>query len=306
MKIQKDISVGQFSWLNAKIYQNRGGRIGILYFPETKEELKEAVVNIQDSGKPVFVFGHTSNCYFLPSFSADAAISTRYLMQYEIQADKVVCQPGAHVKKIAKELTYGGIKGYSGLIDLPGTIAAAVVGNSGCYGCEMKDIVESVELLRTDGTIQTLSNVDLGFRKRSSVLKRKELIGVILSVTLKKTPGNKEELITHAEKCHNDRMLNQPGPANNLGSDFMSGTKTLRLRIAEKAVRELGIIFRLDTRQQFKLLLRLFRKKELFPYLFDLNRFMWIDEKAHDMFSEYVFFYHKIYDNAKLEIQIFK
>ena len=98
MKIQKDISVGQFSWLNAKIYQNRGGRNGILYFPETKEELKEAVVNIQDSGKPVFVFGHTSNCYFLPSFSADAAISTRYLMQYEIQADKVVCQPGAHVK----------------------------------------------------------------------------------------------------------------------------------------------------------------------------------------------------------------
>ena len=283
-----------------------GGKIGILYFPETKEELKEAVDNIQQSGKPVFVFGHTSNCYFEPNFSMEVAISTRCLMQYEIQAYKVVCQPGVHVRKIARKLTDAGIKGYSGLIDLPGTIAAAVFGNSGCYGCEAKDIVESIEIMRPDGSIQNLSNSELGFCRRSSALKRKEVLGVILSVTLKMEYGNKEELIMHAEKCHNDRKINQPGPANNLGSSFMSGTKTLRLRIIEKLARKLGIIFRLNSHQQFKILLILLGKKKLIPYLFNLNRFMWIDENSHDMFKEYVSFYHKIYNNAKLEIQIFK
>ena len=127
-----------------------------------------------------------------------------------------------------------------------------------------------------------------------------------MSVTLRMEPGNKEELIMDAEKCHNDRKMNHPRPVDNLGSIFMSGTKTLRLRIAEKIVRELGIIFRFDGRRQFKLLLRLFGKKKLIPYLFNINRFMWIDENSHDMFNDYVSFYHKIYNNAKLEIQIFK
>lgn len=306
MQIQHDVHVGQFCWLNARIYLNGGGKINHLYLPETVEELKECVSNIQQSGKPLFIFGHTSNCYFLPSFCADSVISTRKLTQYQVFDDKIVCQPGAHIKKIAKELTYNGIKGYSGLVDLPGTVAAAVVGNAGCFGCETKDIVESVELLLSDGAIKTLSNVNLGFRRRSSILKRKEIEGVILSVTLKKEKGNKDELISHAEQCHTERKKNQPSPANNLGSNFMSGSKTLKLRVVERLVRDFGRLFKLDNNQQFRLLLRVFGKKNLIPYLFNLNRFMWIDEKSHEAFEDYTSFYKKIYRNANLEILLFK
>lgn len=305
MQIKHDVLVGQFCWLNARLYTG-GGRINALYLPETVEELKEIILDLHKAEKQIFVFGHTSNCYFLPSFCADAVVSTRLLTQYQILEDKIVCQPGAHIKKIAKDLTNGGIKGYSGLVDLPGTVAAAVVGNAGCFGCETKDIVESVELLLPDGSIKTLANADLGFSRRSSILKRKEIEGVILSVTLKKEIGNRIELIRHAEQCHTERELNQPGPANNLGSNFMSGTKTLKLRIFERLVRDIGRLFRLDKHQQLKLLLILFGKKNLNPYLFNLNRFMWIDENSHKAFIDYVSFYQKIYKNANLEILLFR
>lgn len=306
MQIQYDVHIGQFCWLNAKIYPNGGGKINKLYLPNTTEELKECVYNIQQSGKPLLIFGHTSNCYFLPSFCADSVISTRNLTQYQILDDKIVCQPGAHIKKIAKELTYNGIKGYSGLIDLPGTVAAAVVGNAGCFGCETKDIVESVELMLPDGSIKTFNNANMAFRRRSSALKRKEIRGVILSVTLKKEKGDKDELIRHAERCHLERKKTQPRSSNNLGSNFMSGSKTLKLRVVERLIRDLGKIFKLNKVQQFRLLLRVFGKKNLIPYLFNLNRFMWIDEKSHEAFKNYVSFYRKIYRHANLEIILFK
>ena len=86
----------------------------------------------------------------------------------------------------------------------------------------------------------------------------------------------------------------------------MSGTKTLKLRIFERLVRDIGRLFRLDKHQQFKLLLILFGKKNLNPYLFNLNRFMWIDENSHKAFIDYVSFYQKIYKNANLEILLFR
>lgn len=306
MQVEKKVSVGQFCWLRASIYGFGGGIIEDLYLPESKEELIECVKGLYDSNKQFYVFGHTSNCYFLPSFKAETVISTRLLNHYAILDDRVICEPGVHIKTLAKELTDLGIKGYSGLIDLPGTVAAAVYGNAGCFGCEAKDIVYSIEVLFTDGTIHIFGSEDLKFQRRSSALKRKEIEGVILSVTLKKEQGDRDVLLEHAKQCHRERQLTQPGPSNNLGSCFMSGTKTVRLKFVERLVHHLGNLFKMDKHQKIKLLLMIFGKRKLSPYLFELNRFMWIDKHSHDAFQEYVAFYRTIYKNAKLEIQIFE
>lgn len=287
-------------------FTRRGGKIKNLYLPDTKEELIGLIRQLNKEGKQFYIFGHTSNCYFLPSFSAETVISTRRLNNYKIQEDCVICEPGAHIKDIAKKLTNLGIKGYSGMIDLPGTVAAAVYGNAGCFGCETKDIVSSIELLWPNGEIHTLSNEELGFKHRSSALKRKDIEGVILSVTLKKEGGNRSMLINHAEACHRERQQTQPGPANNLGSCFMSGSKTIGLRIVERIIHHLGTLLRLDRKQRLKLLLVLSGQRRLIPYLYEMNRFMWIDEQSHNVFKAYVSFYSKIYKNAKLEIQLFE
>ena len=306
MQIIENTSIGHFSWLNERIYKTGGGKIKNLYLPDTKEELIGLIRQLYKEGNQFYIFGHTSNCYFLPSFSAETVISTRRLYNYKIQERCVICEPGAHIKDIAKKLTNLGIKGYSGMIDLPGTVAAAVYGNAGCFGCETKDIVSSVELLCPNGEVHILSKEDLVFQRRSSALKRKDIEGVILSVTLKKEKGNRSLLINHAEACHKERQQTQPGPANNLGSCFMSGSKTLGLRIVERIIHHIGTLLRLDRKQRLKLLLVLLGQRRLIPYLYEMNRFMWIDEQSHNVFQAYVSFYSKIYKNAKLEIQLFE
>lgn len=49
-----------------------------------------------------------------------------------------------------------------------------------------------------------------------------------------------------------------------------------------------------------------FGLKRIIPYLYEMNRFMMIDEQSHNVFKAYVSFYSKIYKNAKLEIQLFE
>lgn len=97
MQIIENTSVGHFSWLNERIYKT-GGKIKNLYLPDTKEELIGLIRQLNKEGKQFYIFGHTSNCYFLPSFSAETVISTRRLNNYKIQEDCVICEPGAHIK----------------------------------------------------------------------------------------------------------------------------------------------------------------------------------------------------------------
>lgn len=100
----------------------------------------------------------------------------------------------------------GGYKGFEWLVDLPGTIGGAVVNNSRCYGCQISHLLKEVRLLQSDGTVTNLSPQDLAFKFRSSDLKRGEINGVILTVTLILEKGNAAELESLAEKAHQDRL----------------------------------------------------------------------------------------------------
>ena len=72
-----------------------------------------------------------------------------------------------------------GVEGFDGLWDLPGTVASAVYGNSGCFGCEMSDIFHSAEILTPQGEIKVVTPVDLNFVRRNSNIKKGILKGVI-------------------------------------------------------------------------------------------------------------------------------
>lgn len=160
--------------------------------------------------------GHTSNIYFKDSFNIENLVSTRKLTNYKIIADVVVCDSGVHVRRLARDMVNMGYKGFEGMIDLPGTIGAAIVNNSGCYGCYVSNMLKEAKVLMLDGVVRSLSSEDLGFRLRSSAIKRGDIKGVILSVILTLNRGDVNELKKLAEKAHQDRLQTQPCPQNNL------------------------------------------------------------------------------------------
>ena len=172
--------------------------------------------------------GHTSNIYFKNSFNIHILVQTSKLTTYTISRNQVECECGVHVRKLARNMVKLGYKGFEGLVDLPGTIGCDVVNNSGCYGCYLSNLLIAVRLLQTDGNVKILSPQELAFRFRSSALKRGEIRGVILSVTLVLAKGDLEYLKRQAEIAHHNRLITQPGPRNNLCSTYHSlGERTL-------------------------------------------------------------------------------
>lgn len=79
---------------------------------------------------------------------------------------------------------------------LPSTIGAAVRGNVGCFGKEMKNIVSAVDVIDlTDPsyTLKTLTNQDMHFSYRTSMVKHHPSL-VVVSATLQLQEGSEEEL----------------------------------------------------------------------------------------------------------------
>lgn len=302
MKTIYNVNFSDFSWLkNVKT-----GGVKCLFYPENIEELKDICLKIWKENKPLYVFGHTSNCYFLPSFSPDCVVSTLKLKDYKEFDDYVLCQPGAHIKNISRQMVEQGIVGYSGLVDLPGTVGAAVFGNAGCYGCEIADVFLEADVLQSNGDIVTYNKEQMMFARRTSALKQQKIEGVILTVKLCKRKGDLKKEKHLANEAHRLRVETQPGPSKNLGSCFMSGTRTFYFKVITKLVNIYIKVLNKNYKESLRITLNLLGYKHLIPYLFDWNRFIWIDENAAFAFNDYVKLYKRLHKGAKLEIRVYE
>ena len=306
MKKKNNIPIYSICWLN----HANGGNIGTFYEPETKEELIDLCRSLYKEKKSFDLIGHTSNIYFLPNYSVDIMVSTRRLKNVQYKDDLIMADCGANVKSLAHAMVNEGVRGFEGLIDLPGTVAAAVYGNASCYKCSVNDLLVSVEFLQDNGEIVKLKPEDLKFKKRSSALKRGELRGVILSVTIRKEYGDAETLRKLAEENHKKRLLTQPGPKDNLGSIYavtegyskgswlirkMASLMCLPVRITHK-----------DKYAKAKLsaILKLYNASELVPYVYGWNRYIWKDAEAHELFWQFHKVHQKLFKKSDFEIEI--
>lgn len=308
MVIRNNVPIYSICWLN----HCEGGTISTLYEPENRQELADICQRLYKDGKSFDLIGHTSNIYFLPDYSVELMVSTRRVKEVKIEKDSIIADCGATVSKLAHRMVDEGVKGFEGLTDLPGTVAAAVYGNASCFGCSINDLLIDFEILMPDGEIVTMRREDLKLAKRSTVLKRGEMHGVILSVRLKKEIGNATLLKELATQYHEKRKQTQPGPKDNLGSIFAnSGSHRFRYRLAYlliKPVQLINLFLYSDKEKRKKMnrivLFDLMGANSLEPYVYSWNRFIWKDDKSHDKFWDYVECHKKLFTSSEFEIEI--
>lgn len=310
MEILHNVSPQQVSWVksNKEAFEKSGSTIENVYYPETIDDLTELVGSFYRTQKKFSLIGYSSNTLFLPSFAESNLICTKRLDNYSETDFCIECECGVNVSKLSKEMVQKGVKGFEGLTDLPGTIAAAVYGNCGCRGCSINELVSSFDLITPEGKIETLTTDNLNLQYRSSSLKRNELKGIITKIRLRKIFGNANELIQIADKNHQHRKKMQPSAANNLGTTFNGGSKTtLKGFLLKKIERIIGVITRTkDSRITYPKLLKLIGKEKFIPYVYYWNRYMFLDPKSHLLFPEYIDFVKSLYKDARLEIEIKK
>ena len=308
MIVKNNIPIYSICWLN----HAQGGMIGTFYEPETKDELIDICRFLYREKKSFDLIGHTSNIYFLPNYSVDIMVSTRKVKKVVYTKSSIVAECGASVKVLAHAMVNEGIKGFEGLVDLPGTVAASVYGNASCFNCSINSMLVTVEFLKDNGEIVNLKPEDLKIGRRSSSLKRGDLKGVILSVTLRKEFGDKEELKTLAEENHRKRKETQPGPKDNLGSIYSGNHKKTVYNIVIICLSKilclvcnLFFLKRGSSRiKQKDIYFSLLGAKDLLPYVRSWNRYIWKDEKSHELFWKYHRIHKKLFNNMDFEIEI--
>lgn len=101
---------------------------------------------------------------------------------------------------------------------IPGSIGGGVVMNAGAYDGEMKQITESVKVMDKEGKIMVLDNDTMEFGYRTSIIKNRPFI--VLEVTLRMQPGNKDEIQSKMKELMEKRQSRQPLNYPSAGSTF--------------------------------------------------------------------------------------
>lgn len=291
--------------LKSKTWIKTGGTTAYWITPTSIEQLKVLVKYLYENNQKFEIVGYTSNLFFKNAYNPEIVISTIKLNKYTIEDCKIVCECGVNISKLSRECVKIGYAGFYGMVDLPGTVAAAVYNNATCFDCGVADHLESIEFLTPQGDLITLSKKQLEYTYRTSILKEKRMEGIILSAKLNVQLSDDIDLeIRKSEDTHTKRTKTQEGPKLNLGTVYSH--LTFRKNVRNFIVRVLNKLFKLKPKQMKKLFLHLYGYQYLSNYISDkaLITFVWRDENSEAMFQKYNQFMNEVYKNTALEIEI--
>ena len=146
-----------------------------------KEDLAEAFLLAKEKSLPVFVFGAGSNVLISDEGFAGLVIKMN-LVGLAADGLKIVASTGVSMARAVNFAAENNLGGFEWGVGIPGTVGGSIFGNAGCFGGEIKDVVDSVEIF--DGeSFKNLRNFECGFAYRDSVFK-KHLDWIIVKAAL--------------------------------------------------------------------------------------------------------------------------
>ncbi len=122
---------------------------------------------------------------------------------------------------MTKAAVYAANLGLSGLEfahGIPGTVGGGVFMNAGAYGGEICQVCESVEVMDKFGNIRILSNEEMQFSYRHSLLE--ETGDIVLSAVFALTPADAVSIRGHMKELMAKRSASQPLDLPSAGSAF--------------------------------------------------------------------------------------
>ncbi len=305
---EKNVDLKKRTWIH------RGGIANLFISPKNEQELSVIVSYLYKHNVQFLLIGHTSNLYVLNTTDLPVVISTAKCQAYTLKGETLYCEAGVGVIKLSNQLLKQGIKGFEYLTGLPGTVSAALVNNSSCKSNSISDLLISAKVLLKTGDIVEWTSNDFEFSFRSSILKRKEVEGCILSVFLKAQKGDAEELNKIAEANKLNRKERLDGNTQNLGCIFDEpyclGSMKIKYKIVKLSIRTIGKIFAVSNIKIntaiYKILCKMSHCEEALPYISRKNVlvFIWHDDGADKAFSVYCRFMNEVYRTNKLEIEV--
>lgn len=214
-----------------------GGKCIALIEPKKVEDIIEAIKICRENNLKFFIIGNGSNL-LVPDDGYNGVIIKikSEFSNIQVEGECLIAHSGAKLSEVYTVAYENSLTGFEFASGIPGTIGGAIFMNAGAYGGEMKDIVESVEVLDFDNyEVKELKNEELDFSYRKSIIQRKNYI--VLTIKLKLKKGNKEEIKAVYEDLREKRNSKQPLNFGSAGSTF----KRPEGHFASKLIEDAGL-----------------------------------------------------------------
>lgn len=221
LKISEDESMAKHASFKA------GGKAG--YFIEVNSvlELSQLLKILNENSTEYIVLGNGSNTLFTDEGYDGIVIKLNpesrefnYIKVLEEGEDFVTLSAGTAVlmSVFAKEVVSLSLEGFEPMSGIPGSLGGAVFMNAGAYGGEMSQVVKKVKAVSKEGEIKILSNEEMDFGYRHSILEDNHYIATDIEFSLKK--GNLEEIKARMMDFAGRRNSKQPLKFPSAGSTF--------------------------------------------------------------------------------------
>lgn len=137
-----------------------------------------------------------------------------------VEDERIAVDAGVMMARAVMESGRAGLRGFEWGIGVPGTIGGSIRGNAGCFGGEMKDVVESVEVFDMNTQEMThFSYQDCGFGYRSSFFKTHPE-WIVVSATLRLQKGNQQTIQQEIGRIAQERIAKQDIGTKSCGCIF--------------------------------------------------------------------------------------
>ena len=130
----------------------------------------------------------------------------------------VVVESGVIFSNLANRCASKGLSGIEWAATVPGTVGGAVYGNAGAFGGDVAGNLITTELLTEHGR-ESYSVEQMKYTYRSSVLKRGEVKGIVLSAELRLANSTMDDVTVKIQQFSAHRKATQP-PGASMGSMF--------------------------------------------------------------------------------------
>jgi UDP-N-acetylmuramate dehydrogenase len=222
-----------------------GGPADFLVRTATPDDLAAAVRWGVSEGLPITVIGGGSNLLVsdagirgLVIISKVSGEKATNLVTWDDFGDEVRLTVGAQapLSWVGRFASEHGWAGMDWGVGLPGTIGGATVNNAGAHGTEQKDHLESLTVLRLDGTLESHDRAWLNPTYRNTTIKAmsRPRDYVVLDVTMRLPKGDTAELVGLADEHAAYRKATQPTGACG-GSTFANPDGDFAGRLLELA-----------------------------------------------------------------------
>lgn len=195
-----------------------GGPADVLVQPQG-EQLAQVIRLCREQEIPYYIVGNGSNLLVGDGGIRGLVIEMgRGQDDILIEGDRVKAGAGMLLSRLANRAAECGLGGMEFAAGIPGTLGGAVVMNAGAYGGEMKDIIESVTVLDSQGDEKelTLEELDLGYR-RSCIPENGY---IVTKAVLKLKPGDEKQIRSRMKELNEMRSSKQPLQYPSAGSTF--------------------------------------------------------------------------------------